>query len=685
MQKMAYRPDIDGLRALAVIAVVMFHLGNIVPGGFVGVDIFFVISGFLITSIIRFEIANDRFSLTKFWERRIRRIFPALTVVIATTLAVGYFLLTPNELKSLGESSLAQAAMVANIYFANNTGYFAGPAEQTPLLQTWSLAVEEQFYLFFPLLLIVLQRFSRRKTLTTLSLMAAISFAASIFYARITPEVNFFSLPTRAWELLIGCLLAVTSFSMKPHLTRDSAISGLALAMLLLPLYFYTSETPFPGVAAIPPVVGTATLIFIHGVNPQLATFRILSLAPIRFIGLISYSLYLWHWPVIVYIRMYFGHLSWKQTVLASGLSALLALLSWKFIEIPCRKNMTKLRGPFIFKLAATATCLIILASLSLIWTNGLAKFRFHDFQIAHQVDATWNGDEFASHARISEDQPITNTLVTIGKEGTPDEMRLDFFLWGDSHGLVLSKCLDNLAKQVGLTGKAYLQHSFAPLFNVQRTDQPKSRVYTRQRIKQYLINEKPRNLILVCRWSGYAGYQKQSDWQAYTPPYVFYDTRFPKDKARNRNLILQQNLIAIAKICSANGIKLWIVKQVPETGEKTPARSYLRYTYGLVPHLSNQRRSKDQHDEQQLKAEILFHSLPKASASFVDPAPYLFDPSGMTINYQDDRALYRDQDHLSLSGVEYTCEAFADMFRKIKESKAIALNSSHGTSPESR
>ena len=149
---MAYRPDIDGLRALAVIAVVMFHLGNIVPGGFVGVDIFFVISGFLITSIIRFEIANDRFSLTKFWERRIRRIFPALTVVIATTLAVGYFLLTPNELKSLGESSLAQAAMVANIYFANNTGYFAGPAEQTPLLQTWSLAVEEQFYLFFPLL-----------------------------------------------------------------------------------------------------------------------------------------------------------------------------------------------------------------------------------------------------------------------------------------------------------------------------------------------------------------------------------------------------------------------------------------------------------------------------------------------------------------------------------------------------
>ncbi len=153
----------------------------------------------------------------------------------------------------------------------------------------------------------------------------------------------------------------------------------------------------------------------------------------------------------------------------------------------------------------------------------------------------------------------------------------------------MLGKCFDNLAKQDDLTGKAYLQHSFAPLLYVQRTDQPNSRENIRQQIRQYLLTQKPRNLILVCRWSGYAGYEKQSDWQAYTPPYIFYDTRFPNDKNRDPNLILQQNLIAISKIYTANGLKLWIVKQVPETGERTPARSYLRYTYGLVPHLSNQ------------------------------------------------------------------------------------------------
>ena len=163
MAGIGYRPEIDGLRALAVVPVVMFHLGLGFPGGFVGVDVFFVISGFLITGIIRRGLENETFSLAEFWERRIRRIFPAVFVVVAATLAVGYWLLLPNELEELGKSSVAQALLLANVYFWRDTGYFAGPAEFKPLLHTWSLAVEEQFYLFFPLVLVFLRRLSRKK------------------------------------------------------------------------------------------------------------------------------------------------------------------------------------------------------------------------------------------------------------------------------------------------------------------------------------------------------------------------------------------------------------------------------------------------------------------------------------------------------------------------------------------
>jgi peptidoglycan/LPS O-acetylase OafA/YrhL len=204
-----YRPEIDGLRALAVVPVVMFHLGLGFPGGFVGVDVFFVISGFLITGIIRRGIEHESFSLAEFWERRIRRIFPALFVMVVATLAVGSWLLLPNELEELGMSSVAQAFLLANVYFWRDTNYFAGPAEFKPLLHTWSLAVEEQFYLFFPLVLSFFRQLSRKKLFALFTAVALTSFAGSVYGAFFHAGATFFLLPTRAWELLIGCMLAV--------------------------------------------------------------------------------------------------------------------------------------------------------------------------------------------------------------------------------------------------------------------------------------------------------------------------------------------------------------------------------------------------------------------------------------------------------------------------------------------
>ena len=284
MAKSSYRPEVDGLRAIAVIAVLIYHLGIGLPGGFVGVDVFFVISGFLITGIIHRGLENGTFSLGEFWERRVRRIFPALFVVLAATLAAGYWLLPPNELEDLGRSSVAQALLVANVYFSQSTGYFAGPAEFKPLLQTWSLAVEEQFYLFFPLALCFLKRIGRMKLFTLLATIALISLAASIYGIVFHPgsATTFYLLPTRAWELLVGCMLAVLPWKCRPSPRRDGAIAILGLLAIAIPIFMYDSSTPFPGLAAVPPVLGTAAIIFATASTPTIWLCKALSLRPGR-------------------------------------------------------------------------------------------------------------------------------------------------------------------------------------------------------------------------------------------------------------------------------------------------------------------------------------------------------------------------------------------------------------------
>jgi peptidoglycan/LPS O-acetylase OafA/YrhL len=235
-----YRPEIDGLRAIAVIAVVMFHLGLGCPGGFVGVDIFFVISGFLITGIVQRRIENKTFSFEDFFSRRIRRIFPALAVMIITSIAAGYLILLPEDLAELGKSSVAQALFVANFYFASDTGYFAGPAELKPLLHTWSLAVEEQFYFIFPILLLILQRLNRGRLVLLLAVAFLISFSASIYGLYVFPTATFFLLPTRAWELLTGCLLALSPWKHNSSDFRDNVIAALGLFVVIVPILLMT-------------------------------------------------------------------------------------------------------------------------------------------------------------------------------------------------------------------------------------------------------------------------------------------------------------------------------------------------------------------------------------------------------------------------------------------------------------
>jgi len=362
-----YFPHLDGIRALAVLPVVLFHiLPGLSPGGFVGVDVFFVISGYLITGGILRDLANDRFSLRDFYHRRMRRILPAYFVLVAGVFAAGIILYYATPLKFLGDSVAASALFLANFYFWMLGGdYFTPALHSQALLNLWSLSVEEQFYLFIPLLCAGVWKFSRRGLAPVLLLLALLSLVSAIHAVLIGKQSNaFFMLQFRAWELLAGALLAwIPLLACRPwnpcprsleaavtaSVTLDKAAPGrspktvpallatVGLLLVLLPCVAYSTQTPFPGAAALPPVVGA--LLLIH-YGPTGWVSALLTWPPLVQIGRISYSLYLWHWPVIVFWRYAtFDQLLGYDYVGMFLLSLLLAFLSWRFVELPFRSS----------------------------------------------------------------------------------------------------------------------------------------------------------------------------------------------------------------------------------------------------------------------------------------------------------------------------------------------------------
>ena len=299
---MGYRKDIDGLRCVAVTAVVLYHFGLSAPGGFVGVDVFFVISGYLITAQIAGDIEAQRFSLLTFYARRCKRILPALLVVCTACLLAGWFVLWPGDYKALAASVRYAAFGLANFYFLWNTGYFDQASDLLPMLHLWSLGVEEQFYFAWPALLLLALPLGRRWLIALLLALIAISLGASINAVAADQKAAFYLPHLRAWELAIGGLLVFLPHMRLPSYARE--ILGAAAALLILgAIVMLTKASPFPGLSALPPVIGAALLIWhtMHGGSS--AVSRLLSLAPAVFVGKISYSLYLWHWPVLVLFR----------------------------------------------------------------------------------------------------------------------------------------------------------------------------------------------------------------------------------------------------------------------------------------------------------------------------------------------------------------------------------------------
>ncbi len=334
---MTYRPDIDGLRAIAVLAVILFHAGfDTFSGGFVGVDIFFVISGYLITSILVKEIEKNEFSLVNFYERRARRILPALFLVIILCIPFALAWMHPIQLKDFAQSLVAVNLFASNILFFLESDYFGADAEEKPLLHTWSLAVEEQYYVVFPIVLLLSWRYGKKNSLIVVAFLAFISFLMSEWGWRNNEIANFYLAPFRIWELLAGSIaaLAIEKISKK----KSNSLVCLGLLGIMLPIFLYNEHTPFPSFYAFAPVIGTFIVIVYGGTHSR--TSRLLSLKPIVFLGLISYSAYLWHQPLFAFTRIIMMSEPSKLAMFGlSVLSLLLAAISWKYIETPFRSK----------------------------------------------------------------------------------------------------------------------------------------------------------------------------------------------------------------------------------------------------------------------------------------------------------------------------------------------------------
>ena len=431
---MKYRPEIDGLRAVAVIPVVLYHVQSPgFEGGYVGVDIFFVISGYLITSIIHSEIRSGKFSIGRFYEKRARRILPPLVVMLAVTFPLAWIWMFPEQFASYAESLLAVNLFSSNIFFWQEAGYFDTSSDLKPLLHTWSLGVEEQFYIFFPLLLLLIAgRLRRSWLLVIVGTITLASFLGSLQATQAFPEANFYLLPTRAWEMCVGALIALGlgSWERKPSVQFDLA-AFLGLGLIAYSVVTFDETTPFPGTNALYPVLGTA-LIVVFAVEGTVMA-KALSLRPLVVIGLLSYSIYLWHQPVLAFARIRTqGRIDTLGYVALIALSVGLAYISWRYVEQPFR-NRDRWSRNQIFTMAVGSAVVLALGGFLGLRTGG-----FPD-----RIDP-----EIAAVSAVSEDRFLQNEIgcpVGIDEGFDPDNICVngDFdeqvVLWGDSHAVALA------------------------------------------------------------------------------------------------------------------------------------------------------------------------------------------------------------------------------------------------------
>lgn len=458
-----YRREIDGLRALAILPVVLFHFS--IPGldgGFVGVDIFFVISGFLIGGLLWAELdGTGGIRLGRFFLRRIRRLAPAYFFMAISCLVIGWFMLLPFEFQELGKELISSTVYLSNVYFFLSAGYFDTAAEEKLLLHTWSLAVEEQFYIVLPLFLLVCRCIRQWLPITLIGL-GLVSLAACVVFTFFSQSAAFYLFPFRAWELLAGVCLAIYGYRRGWSWSIHPAVSWVGLMLILGSVMLIPSGESFPGAWAIAPVLG-AVLIICNGRQTNLVNRVLMHPVPV-FIGLISYSLYLWHWPVIVLARYYAGDdLDLPARAMLIGGSILLAWASLRFIERPVRFG--GLKPPALLAGSFGASVLTLGGGAAIYLGDGMIdRFPQHvRTYIEASKDFSWETETCRSSDLYAFPG---STSCHVGPEGAPRVL-----IWGDSHLVALSAGIEAAAREAGVPALVVWQLGCPPVFGIGKNE----------------------------------------------------------------------------------------------------------------------------------------------------------------------------------------------------------------------
>ena len=665
MRRLKYRAEIDGLRAIAVAPVILFHAGfPVFGGGFVGVDVFFVISGYLITTILLNDIHAGRFSLMQFYERRARRILPALFVVLAASTAVAWVTLMPGDMLDFSESLVATALFSSNLLFWKEAGYFDTAAELKPLLHTWSLAVEEQFYIFFPPALYVLWRWGRRWMLGALVVVFVLSLGLAHWGAYNKPSSAFYLLPTRAWELLIGSFCAFYLQRARPVLPAavHQVAAMLGLAGIGIAVFAYDTTTPFPGLHSLLPTLGTA-LVILFATQGTLVN-RLLSLRGVVGLGLISYSAYLWHQPLFVFAR--YRNLTppdGSTMLLLSAVTVGLAWLTWRYVEAPFRAPRQIGRSA-VFRLSAVAV-----AAALLVGTAGYQSDGFKGARIPEQVaamaayahdDNPFRADCFSGPNRYVEPE---NACI-LGNKGDVRGV-----LMGDSHSDAIAYPLHTAlaAQNVGLK---HMWYNGCPpiegLHVLTRKNDYRCAEFNADAFAAVYADPTLEYVVLAGRFTiyfegdGYDNGEGGVEHDAYSPAGLSDRAPGPYPEAERRADVLRLYARQVTDLLAA-GKKVILLYPVPEQGWDVPA--FVAKTLFFSGKKIDLSVSHDSFKARNRAVIANFDAIPDHPNLFrVRPDEILCDTfiADRCVGALDQKAFYYDDDHLSNYGASYIAPEIA-------------------------
>ncbi|MBS1164575.1 MAG: acyltransferase [Proteobacteria bacterium] len=659
MADLRYRSDIDGLRALAVAIVILFHLEfSWVPGGFVGVDVFFVISGFLITSLIARQITQDRFSLIDFYERRFRRIYPNLLIVLAVTTILGFLAMVPLTYRPFGRSLIWAPLSASNFAFIGGDGYFDPDNLTKPLLHTWSLGVEEQFYLFFPWLLIFAAKRGYRAT-WLIAGVVALSLALSVGAAFTNWAPSYFLLPTRFWELGIGALIAILPAS--DHLSSPQrSVLGLAGLLAIAWAALRLSESdPFPGYIALAPTLGAAATIWANG---GLAG-KLLSFRPFVWIGRLSFALYLWHWPLIsIAAGIGLPPTDTGTRLVIAAVMLALSVVGYFLWEQPIRQRRM-LAGRKVFFATLTTFVVVLVGIGALIFEMRGVPQRLPKELVA--VDEATRQDSFLIAKRCP---AITKGEPTPCPLGDETASGISFVIIGDSHAQAVAAEIGDLARTYHLRGLYLGRAGCPPLAGLTRTPKsscPQQHEFAISQIRKY----NPKLVILISQWTAVIG---DPNGGYKTPLFSNGSPLAESDRLSSVASALNETLIAIGNRQIVTALT------VPEYNGKAPVvwtqwierlgvpSSATNLT--LVEYWKRQTYVKTLLDEAQSQ-----HS----NLEIVSPTP-LFCSTETCVRANGNEILYRDNSHLSHAGAQLYATLFGPFFDKISRERRFPREDKH-------